>query len=471
MTRAQPSEVGNHAPPAPMRLRSRGAGAGRRSWALMWLPVLAMALPCCLAAAAQDQAPAPSYRLGPEDKVRLKVFEWRPATDVVFEWKAMNDEFTVNADGNLSVPLAGQVAAGGLTPEAVATLIAQQLRSRLHLSAPPDVSVDIVQYRPFFVAGDVTRPGPYPFHPGLTVLEAVTVAGGVNTAGGAGLMRFDRDVISQEGELIQLGRDYDSFLIRKARLQAEIDGQERFDLPAEVKDRAAQPFVQDIAQAETTIFETRLRAFKTQTEALKELQSFLTKEGEGLDAQLVTIDTQMGLINKELTSVASLVEKGMVVAPRQLALERSVAQIQGDRLSMQTNKLRVQEEASKAELSAIELRNTRVTEASIELRDTELKIDGVLNKSATGGKLLFDSKVTAPHLLAAYLRDSRAAPRYTLIRQADGHAVAIDVSEDARLQPGDTIKVLLPVPSGAGALATSDDAHDAQPLRESSASP
>ena len=76
---------------------------------------------------------------------------------------------------------------------------------------------------------------------------------------------------------------------------------------------------------------------------------FLAKGDREPDAAARTIDTQMGLINKELTDVSGLVDKGMVVAPRQLALQRSVAQIQGDRLSMQTNKLRVQEEISKAE--------------------------------------------------------------------------------------------------------------------------
>jgi protein involved in polysaccharide export with SLBB domain len=424
------------------------------------------------AAATQPSSTGGSYRLGPEDKIRLKVFEWRPAADVVFEWKALNDEFTVSADGILSIPLAGQIAAAGLTPDAVASLIGQQLRTRLNLSAPPDASVDIVQYRPFFVAGDVTHPGPYPFRPGLTVLEAVTIAGGINTAGGAGLLRFDRDIIAQEGELIQLGRDYQALLIRRARLRAEVNGQDNFDVPAELAKAARSDFVTGMMKAETTIFEARSRAFLAQTQALAELKAFLIKEGEALDGQLVTIDTQVGLINKELTSVASLVEKGMAVAPRQLALERSVAQIQGDRLSMQTNKLRVQEETSKTDLSIIELRSSRVTEASIELRDTEVKIDGVLNRTATAGKLLFDSKVTAPHLLAEYLENSHSAPRFALVRTVDGQATATDVTEDTRVEPGDTIKVLLPVPPAGSALTgPTDDRSGGRPVRESSASP
>ena len=470
MTRSQFSAV------APVRRDTAAAywsaNAKRLAVRLALLCALCTGVPLGLAASPQEKQTGSSYRLGPEDKVRLKVFEWRPATDEIFEWKALNDEFTVSADGTLPIPLAGRVNAAGLTPDAVAILVSEQLQSRLHLSAPPDASIDVVQYRPFFVAGDVARPGPYPFHPGLTVLEAVAVAGGIDTAGKSGLLRFDRDVISEEGELVQLGRDCDALFIRRARLQAEINAKETFETPAEIADGNASDFVRGMMQAEMKIFDARSRAFTAQTTALNELKTFLVKEGESLDAQLVTIDTQLALINKELTSVASLVEKGIAVAPRQLALERSVAQIQGDRLSMQTNKLRVQEETSKTDLSIIELRSNRVTEASIELRETELKIDAVMNKTVTGGKLLFDSKVTAPHLLDEYMSNSRNSPRYELVRDVDGHPVSITAAEDARVEPGDTIKVVLPIPSALGAMAASTQgAPDVLPARERAAYP
>src|SRR5262245_51932430 len=48
-------------------------------------------------------ATAESYRLGPQNKVRIKVFEWRATRDQVFEWTALNDQFTVGADGMLSL--------------------------------------------------------------------------------------------------------------------------------------------------------------------------------------------------------------------------------------------------------------------------------------------------------------------------------------------------------------------------------
>ena len=400
-----------------------------------------------LASAGCGYAEDGAYRLGPEDKIRLKVFEWRPSQDEVFEWKALNDDFIVSAARSLSIPLIGEVPVKGSPPQDVARDIAERLRKRMGLTTPPDTAIDIVQYRPFFVAGDVVHPGPYPFHPGLTVLEAVAIAGGLPEPRDVSLTRLSRDVISGEGDLAQWARDYDAALARRARLQAEVNEAPGIEMPAAFAPRASSAAVVQVMKAETLIFESRRRAFETQFDALKELKSFLQKEAVSLDAQLTTIDTQMTLVNKELTGVSSLVEKGMVVAPRQMALQRSVAQIQGDRLSMETNKLRVLEEISKTDIAMIELRNTRTTDDSVELRDTQLKLEEIVGKSDTGGKLLYEAKVTAPRLMADRSRQSLREPSYALVRRTEHGPETVDAAESTEMGPGDTVKVTLPPPA------------------------
>lgn len=423
---------------SPRRRRARPRTGTARCG--LWAAALLLAL------AGPARADETVYRLGPEDKVRLKVFEWRASQDQVFEWKALNDDFIVSANGSLSVPLIGEVPVKGLAPEDAARDIGERLKKRMGLAAPPDTAIDIVQYRPFFVAGDVVHPGPYPFHPGLTVLEAVAIAGGIVKAGEAGLPRFGRDVISGEGELSQLAGEYDAAVARRARLQAEVGDLPAIAMPAEFATRASSPSVVRAMKAENQIFDARRRAFDTQTNALKELKSFLQKEAESLNAQLATIDTQTALINKELTGVSSLVEKGIAVAPRQMALERSIAQIQGDRLGMETNKLRVLGEISRTDIAMIELRNTRTTEASVELRDTQGKLDEIVVKTDTGTRLLYEARVTAPRLLADRSRKLLREPSYALVRRTDAGAETLTASDATDMAPGDTVKVTLPVP-------------------------
>ena len=405
-----------------------------------------LALTVALGFAAPGHAGESRYRLGPEDKIRLKVFEWRASQDQVFEWKALNDEFTVSASGSLSLPLIGEVPVGGMAPETVARDVAERLRQRMGLTAPPDAAIDIVQYRPFFVSGDVVHPGPYPYHPGLTVLQAVAIAGGVPRSTDLGLARLSRELISGEGDLTQWAQQYDAGLARRARLQAEVSGADAITMPAEFANRRSQPSVVQAMQAETLIFESRQRAFTTQSAALRELRAFLEKETEGLNAQLLTIDTQMALINKELTGVTSLVDKGMVVAPRQMALQRSIAQTQGDRLSMQTNKLRVLEEISKTDIALIQLRNTRITDGSADLRETQLKLDELAQKSETGGKLLYLARATAPRQFADGSLKGIPEPTYALVRQSANVGAPAQVNETTEMQPGDTVKVTIPLP-------------------------
>lgn len=61
-------------------------------------------------------ASATEYLLGPQDKVRLKVYEWRASRDVIFEWTALNDSFVIAADGTLFLPFVGQIRAQGTAP-------------------------------------------------------------------------------------------------------------------------------------------------------------------------------------------------------------------------------------------------------------------------------------------------------------------------------------------------------------------
>lgn len=408
---------------------------------------LGLALPVCGALQTPAiAAEAAVYRLGPEDKIRLKVFEWRPSQDEVFEWKALNDEFTVNAAGALSIPLAGAVQVQGLPLDAVAQKIGERLRVRMGLSVAPDTAVDIVQYRPFFVAGDVVHPGPYPYHPGLTVLEAVAIAGGQLRSGDLGSTRIGRELISGEGDLAQVAQEADALLIRRARLQAESAGIATFDLPVDLKRRHSRPSIIQTMQAEVMILQARQKAFATQTEALGELRTFLVKEAGSVDAQLATLDTQMELIKKELTGVASLVDKGIAIAPRQMALERSVAQLQGDRIGTQTSKLRVQEEISKTEIALIELRNGRASDVATELRDTQTKLDALATRTDTASRLLYETRIAAPRLIAEHLHNAAIVPNYVIVRL--GAAVeGLGASETTAMEPGDTVKVLLPLPS------------------------
>lgn len=108
-----------------------------------------------------------SYRLDSGDKVRI----------VVFGQDQMSDEYTVGDDGTISLPLVGQVKARGLSTAQLEAELKGQLE-RGGVLVNPSVTAEIETFRPFFILGEVAKPGQYPYVSGMTVLTAVAIAGG-----------------------------------------------------------------------------------------------------------------------------------------------------------------------------------------------------------------------------------------------------------------------------------------------------
>ncbi len=111
-------------------------------------------------------AQAEQYRLGVADKVRV----------LVYDEPTLSGEFVVNSDGNLSLPLIGDVKAQGRTAAELG-LAVQNALSEGYLRHPK-VSLEVLIFRPFYILGEVNKPGEYPSSNGLTVLNAVATAGG-----------------------------------------------------------------------------------------------------------------------------------------------------------------------------------------------------------------------------------------------------------------------------------------------------
>lgn len=106
------------------------------------------------------------YRLGSGDRVRITVYGQPELTG----------EYAVDGSGALSFPLIGQVSAGGRSAGELEKTLVDRLQPNYLKN--PSVSVEILTYRPFYIVGEVRTPGSYPYVSGMTVLNAVALAGG-----------------------------------------------------------------------------------------------------------------------------------------------------------------------------------------------------------------------------------------------------------------------------------------------------
>jgi len=122
--------------------------------------------PTTAAPAAASPATGQSYTLGSGDKLRV----------IVFGEDDISGQFELDGNGNFSMPLIGQIVAGGQTPGQVEAMIASKLRQGY--LRDPSVSVEVLNYRPFYIHGEVKSAGEYPYANGLTLQSAVAKAGG-----------------------------------------------------------------------------------------------------------------------------------------------------------------------------------------------------------------------------------------------------------------------------------------------------
>lgn len=386
------------------------------------------------------------YRLGAQDKIRVKVYEWRASRDTVFEWTALNDVFIVSASGSLSLPLAGEVDAAGRTTAELAGIIGDSLVRNMGLGRKPDTAVEVVQYRPFYILGQVTQSGEFAYRPGLTVMQALGIAGGIKVREER-MDRYEREIIQGQGEAKLIGLSKINLLARKARLEAELAQAIAIDFPPQLAALRDDSEVALLMRQEESIFKARKEGLETQVRALSNLRDFLEKEVTSLGAQLVFLDKQIELVQKELGSVSSLVQRGLAAAPRELSLERALAQIQSERLAAETSLLRSRQEISRTEIQIIELQDSRRNEITGALRDTQVELDALDRKAETTARLIFESELAAPRLMARRASMEQAEPLYTIYRPAaDGTVSEIVATMSSPVLPGDTVKVEIPMP-------------------------
>ncbi len=136
----------------------------------------------------------PAYVIGPEDMLDISVWKEPDVSRVV----------PVRPDGRISLPLIHDVEAAGMSPQQLAASVAEKLRKYLN---DPQVTVIVtaINSQRVFVVGEVLRAGAFPLLPGMTVLQALSSAGGFTTFAGVKKIRVVR---SRNGKQVELPFNY-----------------------------------------------------------------------------------------------------------------------------------------------------------------------------------------------------------------------------------------------------------------------
>lgn len=134
------------------------------------------------------QAESQSYKLGAGDTIVIKVYGE----------EALTLETQITNSGTINYPFLGSLTLIGLTIKEVEQLVYSGLKGDYFVE--PNVFVGMVEYRPFYIHGEVKQPGGYPYQPGMTVNQAVALAGGLTERASQEKIKISREGSKVESE-------------------------------------------------------------------------------------------------------------------------------------------------------------------------------------------------------------------------------------------------------------------------------
>lgn len=384
------------------------------------------------------------YVVRADDKLKIKIFQY----------PELSGEYTVSANGTISIAAIGEIPVDGVPAKEIASRISERF-VRAGLSDKPGTSVEVLQSRPVYVLGDVQKPGEYTFRPGVTVLQAVSLAGGWLRFNDPGLMRLDRDTITIKGEMRNLVRRYYGLVARRARLNAELAMRGDVEFPAELMQRSQNDAaLVQLVNEERSLLNIHVESLSNQIASLQQNRALYESEIEAISHQIQASKAQYESVRKELEEVKGLIARGLTTTMRQLNLERMQAQFEMNEQGFQTLILRSRQGISQVDQKIFDLKSERNANLTAELQRIRLDIDDIGVKFDTNQSLLVEAQITAPTLVGNSdgVIESRSL---TVVRVQDGKSQTIDADENTELLPGDVLRVqrsILPtgVPSGLG---------------------
>ena len=178
---------------------------------------------------------------------------------------------------------------------------------------------------------------------------------------------------------------------------------------------------------------------------------------------------QIDLLKSELDNIRELSDKGLATQPRVLGLQRNLAELEGEKLRIKSDRMRAQQEVSRTEiLLRIEYQNKRDNDITVELQTTETRLQQIAQELTVNQRLLAETKsqaVASPlHLVSTEgSPGGESKPlmpkiHYTISRQVRGGVIDIEATENTLLTPGDTVKVDMTMPATSNSDSFAFDA-------------
>lgn len=420
-----------------------------KNWTKNFLIVLAYLIGFGAGAASAQTGGDGQYAVNTQDVLKIRVGSWDGVNSTYEEWSGLSGNYTVGAAGNISFPYVGTVPVWGVTLDQISNLIAQGLKVKIGLLQLPAVAIEIAEYNPIFVAGDVSRPGEYKFRPGATVRQAIAMAGGV-TRGGASGLEIDHSILRSYGQRRFLILSQQRLLLRISRLEAEISNAETFTPPKGIQDKLLDSGLIDL---EAEIFENNVETLRQRVLSIDELSRLLNSVIAGLENQLILVREEIALTSEDLENKQRLLKNGTVRASDVTEASRTLSQQRIREIELTVQKLQAEQSLIQAKHEEIDIRKKNMAALLVELDASRTKLSEIALTIETQTDLYTSTLEFAGNALknATDLPLLISVIGHGATEAANGAATEAETTGGARrgseqtvLQPGDTVVVRIP---------------------------
>ena len=405
----------------------------------MFKSVLMLCRAVLLVALTQAATPAVAqddHVIQSQDVLRIRVGQFDPVSQAYVNWDSVSGEYRVSPTGQVTVPMIGAVTAAGTNPAELSQDLTDMLNRRLGLDESVDVIVDLASFRNIFVIGAVNAPGAYPYTPGLSVLQALSLAGGTERMAGT-LLQSQRSAISTQGQYRLLQMNLLANLATEARLTAELN-EEDIETPPRLEEA---PLGEELMQREREIKEARDTAFRSSLDQIEGLETLLQEQIARQNEQLELRERQLTLVREELSTASDLVERGLSTASRASSLERLVADQEVRMLELETSTLQAQQRLNEARRDRLNLTNDRRRNLVSQLRGTRVTIEETRLKLDTQAALFAEAMRMGDGYV---MPDSKGQPTIQITRRGPEGPEVFTATRATTVRPDDVIEVSLP---------------------------
>ena len=362
--------------------------------------------------------------LGISDTLRIKVVQWKAGSSTFEEWSALSGDYVVGADGNVNFPMLSPVESAGKTSSELAATLGSTLQQTLGLRTAPTVTVEISEYGPIYVTGDVGSPGEYPFAPNLTVVKAIALAGGERRSADAAA-RPEREMLTTTGALDVLQEEYRRLLIRRARLDAELGGLDQIAVPAELEGAAD---LSALVTAETAILSAQRRQAEAQTSSLTDQVALLNRQIDTFGQKQTATEARLVTARDQLEKITALSDDGLALSSRVTSLETNVSDLESRLLDTQTTTMQAQQDIAAAEREQARLTDQRLSDVSLERQTVDGQIAELQLKMRTQQGLVQEAAIFTGVTVPG---DAAPTISYVIVRNGEDVPATLNTSIEA----------------------------------------